>query len=164
MISIRRIALGEADIFKHLRLASLSESPQFFGTTLENAQARTEQSWHQQADCSAGGSDRATFLAFSDDDPIAIAALYRDGLAHDYAALIQVWVRPAYRRRGIAGMLLGEKYSWAKANDYTQIYTWVVKDNKKMLRVLSKFCFEFTGDEESFRDAIVSCQLIKSVK
>jgi len=164
MISVRRIALGEGEIFKHLRLASVSEFPEFFGTTLEDAVARCEESWNLQADSSAVGSDRATFLAFSDQDPIGIAALYRDDVEKTYAALIQVWVHPAHRRRNVAGKLLKEVFGWAKTNEFARIYAWVVKDNKRMLRTLSNFGFEIAGEEKSFRDAIVSCQLIKKAE
>ena len=164
MITIRRIGLGEGEIFKQLRLESLSESPEFFGTTFEDALARSDESWHWQADNSAQGSDRATFLAFSDEEPIGIAALYRDHGEKTNVALIQVWVRPAHRRRNVAGKLLNEIFDWAKTNEFARIYAWVVKDNKRMLRTLSNFGFEIAGEEKSFRDAIVSCQLIKKAE
>jgi hypothetical protein len=75
MISVRRIQIGEGDLFKRIRLASLRESPSAFASTYESALNRSSESWSEQADSTAQGSDRSTFIAFSGDSPIGIAAL-----------------------------------------------------------------------------------------
>jgi len=75
MRAIRRIQIGEADLFKQMRLASLRDAPYAFSSTYESALRRSAESWREQADNTAQGSDRATFIAFSDDAPIGIAAL-----------------------------------------------------------------------------------------
>ena len=64
MIEIRRIRLGEGDLFKQMRLTSLRESPHAFSSTYESALNRTAESWSEQADSTAQGSDRSTFIAF----------------------------------------------------------------------------------------------------
>lgn len=76
MISVRRIQLGESELFKQMRLTSLHESPSAFASTYESAPQRSPESWCQQADSTAQRSDRSTFIAFSGNSPIGIAALY----------------------------------------------------------------------------------------
>jgi len=71
--------MGEGELYKLMRLASLRESPFAFGSTYESAQLRTPESWAEQADSTAQGSDRSTFIALCGDVPIGIAALYRTG-------------------------------------------------------------------------------------
>ena len=76
MITVRRIRIGEGGLFRQMRLTALRESPSAFGSTFESALRRSPESWSEQADSTAQGSDRSTFIAFSGDLPIGIAALY----------------------------------------------------------------------------------------
>jgi hypothetical protein len=80
MISVRRIRLQEGAIYRKIRLAALSESPDAFSTTLESAISRSLDSWNEQADSAAVGPDRFIVLAFWDEEPVGLAGLYRDTL------------------------------------------------------------------------------------
>ena len=97
MKTIRRIQAGEVDLYKQIRLAALKEAPYAFGSTYDSALERSDESWRAQVESSAQGSDRATFIAFSDNVPIGIAALYRDKEKRDTGELLQVWVGPEFR-------------------------------------------------------------------
>ena len=77
MITIRRLNAGEGMLYREARLASLKESPEACSSNYAAAISRSEQSWHEQADSSATGTDRATFIAMGD-TPVGLAALYRD--------------------------------------------------------------------------------------
>jgi RimJ/RimL family protein N-acetyltransferase len=113
MLLIRRIHLGEAELFRCIRLAALREAPRAFGSTHDSAMRQTPESWREQADTTARGSDRATFLAFSDESPIGIIALYRLGRESDTGELIQMWIAPEYRGRGIAKRMIDIAFQWA---------------------------------------------------
>ena len=65
MITTRRIRPGEVQLFKSLRLRALQDAPYAFSSTYEAALQRTDQSWQEQAERTAQGMDRATFIAFS---------------------------------------------------------------------------------------------------
>ncbi len=164
MISVRRLRLGEGDLYKRLRVAALSESPEAFGTTLAEANARSEESWQQQADNSARGHDRATLIAIANEEPVGMAALYRDSQDQSLGELIQVWVDPAYRGGDSAKKLITEILIWAKRNNFMQVTAWVVKENQRMLRFLEKCGFELTNEVKSFRDDDESCLLVKEVE
>jgi hypothetical protein len=73
MISVKRIQIGEGELFKRMRLTALRESPFAFASTYEAAPRRSPESWREQADSTAQGSERSTFIALSDASPIGVA-------------------------------------------------------------------------------------------
>jgi ribosomal protein S18 acetylase RimI-like enzyme len=141
MKTLRRIRIGEGELFKQMRLTSLRESPSAFGSTYESALRRSPESWSEQSDSTAQGSDRATFIAFSSDSPIGIAALYRNGET-DTGELLQVWVSPEYRGQGIAIDLMDAVFQWAGENNFQTIVATVAKDNTRALRFYQKYGFK----------------------
>ncbi len=164
MITVRRINIGEGTLYKRLRLASLAESPEAFGTTLTEAKARSKESWHEQADCTSEGCDQATFLAFSNGEPIGLAALYWDAQDESLGTLIQVWVDPEHRGSNVAVKLLDEIFTWAKKNEFACISAWVVKTNRQMSRLLTKYGFKITDVFHSFRQGVESRLWIEKVE
>jgi len=138
---VRRIRVGEGQLFKQLRLASLHESPSAFSSTYESAQLRTAESWAEQADSTARGSDRSTFIAFSDELPIGIAALYRAEEGADTGLLLQVWVAPEYRSKGVAVDLLHALFQWARQNGFRAVVARVAKDNARALTLYRNYGF-----------------------
>ncbi len=151
MITIRRIQLGEADLYKRMRLASLQDAPYAFSSTYESALQRSAESWQEQADSTAQGADRATFLVFSDDAPIGIAALYRLPSHVDVGEVLQVWVAPEHRGKGVAWSLLDAVLDWAGANGFRTILATIKEGNSRALRFYQKYGFTPAG--EVFRDS-----------
>jgi ribosomal protein S18 acetylase RimI-like enzyme len=141
MILVRRIQIGEGDLLKRIRLTSLRESPAAFVSTYESALNRTSESWSQQADSTAQGSDRATFIAFSGDSPIGIAALYRDKGTIDMGEVFQVWVSPEYRSKGVAADIMDTVFRWAGENGFRAIRATISKGNERALRFYRKYGF-----------------------
>jgi GNAT superfamily N-acetyltransferase len=142
MVSIRRIQLGENEIFKRIRLAALRDSPSAFATTYESAVNRSADSWREQVDSTAQGSDRATFIAFSDDLPIGIAALYRDKDRMDVGEVLQVWVAPEFRSKGVAQKILDAVFQWAGENGFCIILATITKGNERALHFYLKYGFK----------------------
>ena len=141
MISVRRIQIGEGELFKQMRLTSLRESPSAFASTYESALNRSSESWSEQADNSAGGSDRATFIAFSGDSPIGIVALYRDKDRIDTGEVLQVWVSPEHRGKGVAAYLMDAVFCWARENGFRRVLATITQGNIKALKFYQKYGF-----------------------
>lgn len=135
--TIRRLNSGEADLYRSVRLESLKESPEAFASTYESALERSADSWHQQADASATGSDRATFIVLAD-VPVGVAALYRNPEKSEEGEMIQVWVSPEYRGGEVAGGLMGALFQWAADNRIQTILAEVTPDNSRALRFYEK--------------------------
>lgn len=158
MITIRRIQIGEVELFKQIRLQSLREAPYAFASTYEEALLRSDESWREQADGTAIGPDRATFFAFSGDLPIGMAALYRDQDRVADGELLQVWVSPEYRGTQVILDLMDEIFRWAKENEFRRIFAGVAKANTRALKFYLKYGFAIM---EEFSDGVY---LVKEVK
>ena len=142
MITVRRLRIGEAQLFKQMRLASLRESPSAFSSTFESAQLRSPESWSEQVDSTAQGSDRTTFIAFSGDLPIGLAALYKSGGGTGVGELLQVWVAPEHRGQGAAVDLMDAVFQWAAENGFRTVVAAVAKSNVRALQFYRKNGFE----------------------
>ena len=162
MTAIRRIQIGEADLFKRMRLASLRDAPYAFSSTYEAALRRSAESWREQADSTAQGADRATFIVFSDDAPIGIAALYRLPGQTDVGEVIQVWVAPEYRGKRVAWDLMDAVFEWAGDNSIRTITATITKGNTRALRFYRKYGFAL-ADETSL-DGSDGAVLVREVE
>ena len=145
MIITRRLNLGEGLLYRATRLEALRESPSAFASRYEDAITRSDQSWADQADASAVGSDRATFVAI-DEQPVGLAALYRSESAPDVGELIQMWVAPGMRGGSVATDLLHAIFQWAGAQHFSCVSAEVMRDNFRALRFYEKFGFTACDD------------------
>ncbi len=141
MTTIRRLRKGEADLYRAMRLKSIADSPSAFETTYDAVMARSPESWREQADSSAEGEDRATFLAFEGEEAIGIAALYRVGESKDVAELLQVWVAPGHRGSGVARALMDKIFAWAGKCGFRQVVAKVTSGNERALTFYRNYGF-----------------------
>lgn len=139
---IRRLNVGEFDLYKQVRLASLRDSPEAFCTSLASALTRDDASWIAQADGSAIGQDRATFIMLTD-EPIGLATLYRDTSLPSEGELLQVWVAPSFRGGGAAVDLMNAVLDWATSNGFVTIRAEVTRPNLKALNFYKRYGFAF---------------------
>lgn len=141
MTTIRRLRRGEAELYRKIRLQSIADSPSAFETTYEAVVARSPESWREQADGSAEGEDRATFLAFEGEEPVGIAALYRIGESREVAELLQVWVAPGHRGTGVARALMDKVFAWAGKCGFRQIVAKVTSGNERAFAFYRNYGF-----------------------
>jgi ribosomal protein S18 acetylase RimI-like enzyme len=143
VIFIRRIRSGEEELFRELRLASLKESPSAFSSTYESAIKRSAESWCEQADSTAAGTDRCTFLAFSDEFPVGIAAIYRNNGNKEECEIYQVWVSPDFRGGEVACELLDAIFRWCKENGIRKVFATIRAGNDRAVKFYRKYGFDF---------------------
>jgi len=138
MISVKRIKSGEAALFKKLRLQALKESPDAFGSSYEETAQHSAESWVDQVDASAQGTDRATFIAFQNDLPAGLAALYSMESEPEMGELLQVWVDPEQRRTGVARRLMEAVFEWAAGNQFKTIVAGIMNGNDRAINFYEK--------------------------
>ena len=158
---IRRIRIGEADLFKRIRLASLMDAPYAFSSTYEDALRRSDESWREQAGRTAQGPERATFIAFSGDAPIGIAALYRLPDQNVEAELIQMWVAPEHRGKRVAWDLLDAVFEWANENGFHRVIARVTRGNVRALKFYRKYGFDL--EKEMLLDDFDGVAMVRTV-
>ena len=163
MITTRRINPEEWELYKWIRLAALREAPYAFSSTYQSASQRTDESWREQTEGSASGSDRAIFISFTGDEPVGLAALYR--LAHQSAAgeLLQVWVDPAFRGSRAARHLLDTLFSWAKENGYQTMMAKVSNENTAAIRFYLSYGFSIPRAEDDSQQQAGEVTLVKEL-
>ncbi len=82
-----------------------------FGTTLAQAQGRTDEEWRDAARRGEGGKRWVTFVA---DDAGALVGMATGAVIDDGAAeLLQMWVDPNGRRSGVGTRLCEVVLRWA---------------------------------------------------
>lgn len=155
MLTVRRLRVGEGQLFRQLRLASLREAPHAFSTSYESALKRSPGSWDEQADSTAQGADRATFVAFAGELPIGVAALYRCPDGSEMGKLLQVWVDPEYRHTGIAGHLMDAVFQWASDQSFRSVLATITEGNARALAFYRKYGFEVAGEVVSRGEGIL---------
>jgi ribosomal protein S18 acetylase RimI-like enzyme len=134
MIEIRRIKKSEVDHFKRIRLRSLRESPESFAASYEDALLRDDESWINQVNKCCSGANRATFLCFDNESLVGITSLYRHEQQTVVGELLQVWVQPEYRKKGLASCLLSESLKWGKNNGFSEVLATVSNTNYGVIK------------------------------
>ena len=142
----RRLKPGEWQLYRAVRLEALRESPGAFLSRYEDALVRSDESWAEQADSGAEGSDRATFVTIAD-RAVGVVSLYRDEDEAEVGELLQMWVVPEVRGGSVAGELLMAVLGWAEGNGIALVKAEVMGKNARALRFYEKFGFALcSGD------------------
>jgi RimJ/RimL family protein N-acetyltransferase len=129
---IVRITPCEWKLFKELRLRCLSDSPDAFGTTFEEAKLQTDNYWEQRI----LNEKVAHFIAFrktSGDTgngiPVGIAvgapSNHSDNAKRDSAGLFSMWVASEDRGQGVGKAIVEAVKVWARGE---QVYKRLVLD------------------------------------
>jgi predicted GNAT family acetyltransferase len=95
MADLRRLSPDDWADFRDIRLRSLEESPDAFGSTLEREQAFTEDDWLQRLS--------GPVYVVDDPRPVSVGGVFdNDGVGQIWG----MWTEPAYRGRGHARRIL----------------------------------------------------------
>ena len=144
--------MGEIDLYRQMRLASLQDAPYAFTTTYDSALQRSSEFWRERADSTAQGTDGATFIAFSNDVPIGMATLLRIKGQADVGEMMQVWIASEYRGTTAIWDLMDTIFQWARENNFRRILAGVTKGNDRALKFYIKYGFSIL-DESSANDS-----------
>jgi GNAT superfamily N-acetyltransferase len=142
---IRRVAVGDLDVYREVRLRALRESPDAFASTYDAEVKRPDSHWVERVSRAATGSERAVFLAFDREDCVGLVGCIEDGLGAD-RQLVSMWVAPSHRGTGVATELLDAVLQWADGAEVRDIALWVTRGNDPARRFYERSGFTVTGD------------------
>jgi ribosomal protein S18 acetylase RimI-like enzyme len=146
--------LGEDDwaTFREIRLRSLLDSPDAFGSTYGEESSQTERSWR---DWTAGrwrGGTATVFLALEGKRPVGTAtgAEYdaEPGVAHVYA----MWVATDARNAGVGRALIDAVTGWARDRGCERLVLSVTESNAAARAFYEARGFAETGERRPLRD------------
>ncbi len=146
MVTIRRVRADEWEALRDLRLNALRGAPEMFGSTSREAAQRPESSWRNAA--RRGDTDDAWITLVADDGGRLVGMA--SGLRHDdgVVELIQMWVDPAARRRGLGSGLGSGIVSWAAGRAAPLVRLAVNPDGAEAIALYRALGFRDTGRRE----------------
>jgi ribosomal protein S18 acetylase RimI-like enzyme len=162
MTRIERLREDDWAVFRELRIRSLLDSPDAFGSTYGEESSQPEPAWRDWAAGRWRGATAGAFLAFEGDRAIGTAtgAEYHaePGVAHVYA----MWVAPDARGAGVGRALLGAVADWSRDRGCDQLVLRVTESNEIARRFYEDRGFAETGEREPLREGSEQRTLILS--
>lgn len=140
--TIRPLAAAEWPIWRALRLRALADSPDAFGATLADAQARTDKTWQALLARTVASADHLPLVAEVDGQ---LAGLTWAQVEGGIATVYQVWVAPEFRGRGIAQALLERAVAWARERGAAAVELDVTVGDTPAVRLYRRMGFVETG-------------------
>ena len=149
--TIRKIELREWKTYRDLRLRSLADAPDAFGSTLALEQTRTDGQWASRLSSCEGSGQNLPLLAEVNGEPAGLAWGRIEDDDPDTAFLYQMWVAPSHRQRGIGKMLLDRVISWAKESDALILHLGVTDRDSPAMRLYLRAGFEPSEEPRPLR-------------
>ena len=160
MLTIRTFKPEEWQLYKSLRLQSLKDAPDAFGSTWERESPRPDEEWMARL---SDVDDRFSFpvVAFWDDEPAGLAWGRIEAVSPDRADLYQMWASPNYRGRGIGRGLLDAVLQWA-SDRAEYIVLGVTLGNDSARALYESVGFQAFGEPEELRPG--SDKMVQNMK
>ena len=133
-MGVRRARADEWEALREIRLAALTDSPDAFGSTLEEERDADEARWRGWVTGEGWAGDVATFLADGPGPLLGMATGYRPDDRPTTGWLFAMWVRPDRRGEGIGRQLVAAVVEWAASLDIDQLLLHVTDGNDGAVR------------------------------
>jgi GNAT superfamily N-acetyltransferase len=144
-ITVVRLRPADWAACREIRLAGLADAPSAFGADVAREEAMTPADWRARL------TRRSTFAASAPHGLVGTAAGI-PGDVEDHAELVGMWVHPAWRRRGIGGLLVDAVIAWAASRSYRAIDLWVTVGNDAAEALYTRLGFVCTGATQPVRE------------
>jgi len=162
---IRVLAPSDWLTYKSVRLASLAESPDSFGSTYERESAYVQTEWESRLDPIERAKNALPLIAEYEEIPIGVAW----GLVHEpvtkVAHIYQMWVSPEARGKGVAKALLEQIEAWALARNCDLMALSVTTTNDAAVHLYQIAGFLPSGQVEELREgsALKTQKMVKDL-
>jgi GNAT superfamily N-acetyltransferase len=140
MLIVEQLDTSEGGRWREIRLASLRDAPDAYGTTLAEVEFGLDEYWTKQV------NDLPTWVAVMDGVDTGVV---RAAASTEYAGaafLLSLWVAPAERGRALATALIEAVISWAKSHGFNQLVLDVADYNTSASALYTRIGFVATGE------------------
>lgn len=149
---VRTFATGEWQTYRDLRLQSLADSPEAFGSTLAEEQTLTDFHWSRRLTAGADPDWDLPLLAEADGKPIGLAWGRIEKSNPEVACLYQVWVNSKFRGIGVGQILVKTAIDWAKSRDAKYLDLSVTYRDSPAMRLYQRSGFKPQGRPQAFHN------------
>ncbi len=148
-IKIHQFTESDWATYKSIRLASLNDSPESFGSTYEREAAFSIDEWKSRINPGNGIAHVLPLVAKIEQASVGLAS----GVVHepDCVHVYQMWVSPEYRGRGVGQALLNQIRSWAQELQLSSLFLAVTTTNIAAINMYTSFGFVPYGELEPLR-------------
>ena len=167
MVRVERLGENDWAHFREIRLRSLLDSPEAFGSTYGVESSQTERAWRDWAAGRWRGGASVVFAGHTDDGtPVGTAtgAEYEaePGIGHLYA----MWVAPDARDAGVGRALLDAVEVWARSRGCRRLTLTVTETNAPARAFYVACGFVEIGDRAPLREgsALDALTMIKDLR
>ncbi len=137
-IRVRRIRASEWEIYKTLRLNALRLAPDSFGTTYQDVLSLPDSEWQARVHRFSTDPLAINFLASIQEKPLGMVSCF----IKDKAEMVQMWVEPVGRGKGLAQALVEELKSAVRDVGQTQLFASVFESNQSAFLLYRKLGFQ----------------------
>jgi ribosomal protein S18 acetylase RimI-like enzyme len=143
-MEIQRLDPTEGRRLREIRLRTLRDAPEAFGSTYEDLASRPPESWRQRLE------DLPTFVAVADGRDVGVVRCAPDKGPDDTAWLISMWVEPAARGKGVGEALIDEVAGHARSRGARRLLLEVAEKNLSAIALYTRKGFRPTGETKPF--------------
>lgn len=151
-IHVRPLRPNEWPLYRDLRLRSLADAPDAFGSTHAQEAARPDAAWAARLDAARLSGRDHPLVAECDGEAAGLAWVKLDEAEPPAAALYQVWVAPSVRGLGVGTALLDAATAWARGAGAVALRLGVTWDESAAVRLYQRAGFEPVGPLEPLRE------------
>lgn len=138
-MEVRRVATGEGERIRDLRLRALQDAPYAFSSSLEREQDRSAEDWEGLA---AGA---VIFVAVENDEWLGMVGAY---VPDHLPEAVGIWVDPAARGQGLGRLLMNAAIEWAQDRGATRVDLSVTDRANEARLLYERLGFTPTGERE----------------
>jgi ribosomal protein S18 acetylase RimI-like enzyme len=164
MISIERITIQNALLFKAVRLRALQDAPDAFASTYAKESQLADSDWIKRAE-EWNSETGAAFLAIDSSSLCGLAGSFLDEDDPTRANLISMWTAPTHRQRGVGRLLVNEVIKWARGRNARFLQLMVRSTNEPAIRFYEQLGFRRTGRVEPYPDdfALIEYEMLRPI-
>ncbi len=142
---IRTLEPHEITLHRDLRLRALRDSPESFGETAAEAEARPFSYWEDLTRSVTEPDRHVMFLACESDAVCGSIYGLRDPEHGDAGRIGGTWVAPPHRRQGVGRALVHAVFAWARERGFQRLRLWVPSENAAALALYRHAGFRDTA-------------------
>jgi ribosomal protein S18 acetylase RimI-like enzyme len=150
-LTVRRLAVEQASLYRELRIAALREVPYAFGITLSEALAQDQEALEAFVLQLAQSDQRAGFVLYTEGQPAGLVGAYFEDEPERRGFIRALWVAPAVRHLRGGELLVSTATRWLVEHGSTQIYSWVTDANVNARHFYERLGFVASGERQPVR-------------